>query len=151
MRRTIASIDTALPCSPRSRSSEIPFDVCICMEKNDKGKVHPEQDQLESPSAGTAFKTPGQQCLPNGGTGRITAEGCLLVGVGSNLGGISTTERIIGTRAGSVTTTPIASSKPLPCRQDANLETRRQAAKKTSNSTPVRKDGSHRLGKRVYR
>ena len=128
MRRTIASIDTALPGSPRSRSSEIPFDVCICMEVTDKGRVDPEQDQLESPSAGTAFETPGQQCLPNGGTGRITAEGCLLVGVGSNLCGISPTKRIIGTRAGSVTTTPIASSKT------ASMQTRRKPRDKKTGS-----------------
>ena len=130
MRCTIASIDTALPCRPRSRSSEMPFDVCICMEKNDKGRVDPEQDQLESPSAGTAFETPGQQCLPNGGTGRITAEGCLLVSVGSNLGGntFSPTERIIGTRAGSVTTTPIVSSKT------ASMQTRRKPKDKKTGS-----------------
>ena len=67
MRRTIASIDTALPCSPRSRSSEIPFDVCICMEKTDKGRVDPEQDQLESPSAGRLLKRPDRSASRTGG------------------------------------------------------------------------------------
>ena len=49
--------------------------------------MNPELTKLESPSAGTSPKTPGQQCPPNGETGRTTADGCLLVGVGSNLGG----------------------------------------------------------------
>ena len=57
---TVASTDTALPCSPRSRNSEISFDVCVCMEKNDKGRMDPEREQLESPSAGKGFETPGQ-------------------------------------------------------------------------------------------
>ena len=82
---TIAPIDTAQLCSHRSRSSEISFDVRVCMEKSDDGRMHPERgqpeqssngtsqpeqssagtDQLKSPSAGTGFETPGQQCLPN--------------------------------------------------------------------------------------
>ena len=36
------------------------------------------------------------------------------------------------------------------CRRAVNLNTRRQPAKKTSISTPVGKEGSHRLEKRVY-
>ena len=93
---TVAPIDTALPCSPRSCSSEISFDVRVCMEINDEGRMDPERgqpeqssagtDQLESPSAGTGYETPGQQYLPYRGTGGITG-GCLLVGGGSNLGG----------------------------------------------------------------
>ena len=39
---------------------------------------------------------------------------------------------------------------PFSCRRAANLRTRRQPAKKTSNSTPVGKEGSHRFGKRAY-
>ena len=46
--------------------------------------MDPEPDQLESPSAGTGFETPGQQCPPNGETERTTANGCLLVGMSSN-------------------------------------------------------------------
>ena len=56
------------------------------MEKNDKSRMNSERDQFESPSAGTGFETPGQQCHPNRETGQIIAEGYLLVGVGSNLG-----------------------------------------------------------------
>ena len=41
---TVASIDTALPCSPRSRSSEISFDVCVCVEKTNEGRMDPERD-----------------------------------------------------------------------------------------------------------
>ena len=76
---SFAPVDTAQTCSPRSRSSEISFDVCVCMERNDEGRMDPElgeleqssagTDQLEPPSAGTGFETPGQQCLPNWETG----------------------------------------------------------------------------------
>ena len=45
-----------------------------------------ERGQLESPSAGAGFETPGQQCLPNWEMGRTTVDGCLLAGVSSNLG-----------------------------------------------------------------
>ena len=127
---TVASIDTAQPYSPRSRSSEASFDARVYMEKNDEGRIDPESDQLESPSAGTGFETPGQQCHPNWGTGRITAEGFFLVGVGSNLGGdmFLPTERVIGTRTGSVTTTPVASSRT------ASLQTRRKPINKKTGS-----------------
>ena len=82
---TVAPIDTAQPCSPRSRSSEISLEVSVYIEENtevgmDLEPVELEQssagasqleqssagtDQLESPSDGTGFETPGQQCLPN--------------------------------------------------------------------------------------
>ena len=82
---TVASIDREQqPYNPQPHSSELSFGAHICMEKNDKGRMDPERDQLESPSAGTGFDTPGQQCHSNWGTGRIPAEGCLFVGVGSN-------------------------------------------------------------------
>ena len=46
-----------------------------------------EPDQLESPSAGTGFETPGQQCPPNGETRRTTTDGCLPARVGLDFGG----------------------------------------------------------------
>ena len=70
------------------------------MEENDEGKMDPELEELEQPSAGTGLETPGQQCSPNEGTwekGRSIADGYLLVGMGSNQrGDISslTTERV---------------------------------------------------------
>ena len=93
---TVAPVDTAQTWSPRSRSSGISFDVRVCMEKNDEGRMDPEPgkleqssagaDQLKSPSTGTGFETPGQQCLPNWKTGRTTAAGCLPAGVRSKFG-----------------------------------------------------------------
>ena len=80
---TVAPVDTAQTCSPRSRSPETSFDERVYMEKNDEGRMDPERDQLESPSAGTGFETPGQQCHLNWKTGRTTAAGCLPAGVGS--------------------------------------------------------------------
>ena len=92
-----APVDTAQPCSLRPRSSKISFDARVNMEKNDEGRMDPERgqlkqssagtDQLESPSAGTGFETPGQQCLPNWETGRTSADGYLFVTVDSNFGG----------------------------------------------------------------
>ena len=88
------------------------FDVRVCMAR-DEGKVDPEPgelgqssagtDQLQSPSAGTGFETPGQQCLPNWETGRTTAVACLSVGVGSKSGGdtFSLTEIAGGRRTDS--------------------------------------------------
>ena len=109
---SVASIDTAQqPYSSRLHCSELSFDTRVCMEKNDKGRNDPERDQLKSPSAGTGFETPGQHRLPNRAIGRMTAEGYLLVDVGSNLGEntFSPIEHMVGTQISSVITTPVAS------------------------------------------
>ena len=96
---TVAPVDTAQYCSPRSPSPEISFGACACTEKNEEGRIDPEPDQLESPSVGTGFETPGQQYHPNWELGRTTAAGCLTAGVGSKLGGDTSSprERVIGT------------------------------------------------------
>ena len=149
---TVAPVDTAQYCSPRSLSPEISFGTCVSIEKNKEGRMDPEPNQLESPSASTGFEITRQQCHPTWETGRTTAAGCLTPGVGSNLGGdtSSPSERVIGKRVGSVATTPDSS-------KTASLQTRRKpkdkktSSKKTSNWTPVGKEESHRLGKRVYR
>ena len=83
---TVAPVDTVQHCSPRSPSPETSFNVCACMKRNEEGRMDPEPDQLESPSTGTGFETPEQQCPPNEGAGRTTADGCLLFVVSSNLG-----------------------------------------------------------------
>ena len=83
--------------------------------KYEVGRMNPEPTELESPSAVTGLETSGQQCLPNGETGRTTADGYLLVGMGSNQGGdtSSPTERV-DTRADSkITTAPTASNTTL--------------------------------------
>ena len=84
---TVAPNDTAQPCGPRSRSPEISFDVRVGIKRNDEGRMDPDSGELESPSAGTGFETPGQQCLLNWEIGRTTYAGCSSVGVGSNFGG----------------------------------------------------------------
>ena len=86
---TVAPIDTAQYCSPRSLITEISSDVRVCMEKNEEGRMGKESDQLEPPSAITGFETPGQQCFPSWETGRTTAAGCLPVSVSSSFGGNS--------------------------------------------------------------
>ena len=62
------------------------FDVRVYMEGNNEGRIDRERGQFESPSAGTGFETPGQDCLPNWEMGRTTVNGCLLVGVSLNWG-----------------------------------------------------------------
>ena len=125
-RVTVTPIGTVQYCIPRSPSSEISFDTRVHkekkdegmekkdegMEKKDEGRINQERDQLEPPSASMEFETPGQQCHPTWETGRTTADGCLLVGVGSKLGGntLSSAERV-GTRADSeITIAPTASN-----------------------------------------
>ena len=66
--------------------------------------MDPERGELESPSAVTGLKTPGQQCPPNEGTWeteRTTADGFLTAGVGPNQGGdiSSPTTEHVDTRA----------------------------------------------------
>ena len=81
----VARVDTAQPCNPRSSCSQISFHVHVCMEGNTQKRMDPGPGQLESSSAGTGIETPGQQFLPNWEMGRTTVDGCLLVGVSSNL------------------------------------------------------------------
>ena len=81
-RMIVAPIGTAQPFNPLSRYSEIPFDVNACMEGNTEGRIDPESEQLESPSAGSGFEAPGRQCLSNRDMEQTnTVDGCLLVDV----------------------------------------------------------------------
>ena len=110
---TVTPVSTVQHCIPCSLNPEMPPDVCLSLESNE-GKVDPERDKLESPSAGTGFETPGQQCRPIWETGLTTADGRFLTaGVGSNQGGItsSPTERV-DTRAVK-TTTPISAASNI--------------------------------------
>ena len=110
---TVTPVSKVQHSIPRSLNPEIPPDVCVSLESNE-GKEDPERDELEPPSAGTGFETPGQQCHPIRETGRTTADGCLTAGVGSNMGKHTspTTERA-GARAGTkITTTSADISSP---------------------------------------
>ena len=93
----VAPIGTAQLSNPRSRCSEVSCDVNVCMKGNTKGRMDSEPDelepssagtgQLESPSASTSFEAPEQQCLSNWEMEQTsTVDGCLFVGVSSNLG-----------------------------------------------------------------
>ena len=109
----VTPVDTEQYSSPRPQTPEPSSDVCAILEGNE-GKVGPERDELESPSAGTGFETPGQQCHPIWKTRRTTVDGFLTAGVGSNLWKHTspTTERA-GARAGTkITTTPADISPP---------------------------------------
>ena len=54
----VAPVDTTQYRSPRSLTLKIPSDVYVHMENKEAGMMDPEQDQLESPSAGTGLETP---------------------------------------------------------------------------------------------
>ena len=58
---TVTPDDTVRHCSPCSPHPDMPSDVCFRLESSE-GKMGPELKKLESPSAGTGFETPGQQC-----------------------------------------------------------------------------------------
>ena len=111
---TVTLVDTVQYCSPGSLISEPSSDLCVYMENKVEGRMNPKPTQLES-SAGTDLEIPGQQYLPNGEAGRTAADGYLLVGVGSNLGGnpFSHAELDVGRRADSKTMTASTASNTV--------------------------------------
>ena len=111
---TVTPVDTVQHSSPYPLNPEPSSSVYVKLE-NTEGKMGPELEELESPSAGTGLKTPGQQCPPNEGiweTVRTTAFGILTAGVDSsqreNI--LSPTERATSTR----TTADIFSTAATP-------------------------------------
>ena len=107
----VTPVDTVQYCSLSPQTPEPSSSVCVQLENNE-GKMDPERGELDSPSAGTGLKTPGQQCPPNEGTwdqGRTTADGFLTAGVGSNQGGsISSPTKGVDTRASTKSTATFA-------------------------------------------
>ena len=105
------TVQHSSPCPPDPEPSS---SVYVKFE-NAEGKMGPELEELEPPSAGRDLETPGQQCPPNEGiweTGRTTASGILAAGVGSSQKGNipSTTERATSTK----TTADISSIGATP-------------------------------------
>ena len=99
---TVTQVNTVQHSSTCPLHPEPSPDVCVNLENNE-GRMDPELEELESPSAGTGLKTPGQQCPPNEGTweqGRTTANGFLTAGVDSSQGGrIPSPAESVDTRA----------------------------------------------------
>ena len=122
------------------------------MEGNNESRTDPERGQLGSPSAGTGFETPGQQCLPNWEMGRTTVNGCLLVGVSLNLGGntFPLTEPVIGTRTDSQTSTPSASSKTVFLQMSRIPIDSEPASEENKQIDLGGKEASYRFEKRMY-
>ena len=76
--------DTVQHCSPISQTPVSPSGVCFNLEN--EGRMDPELEKLESPSADTGLETPGQQCPSTEGIWeqrRTTANGFLTAGVDS--------------------------------------------------------------------
>ena len=83
---TVTPVGTVQHSSPCPLDPEPSSSTYVNLE-NTEGEMGPELEELESPSAGTGLKTPGQQCPPNEGiweTGRTTASGILTAGAGSS-------------------------------------------------------------------
>ena len=105
---TVTPVDTVQYCSPSPRTPEPSPDVCVNLE-NYEERMDLALGELESPSAGTGFETPGQQRHPIWETGRTTADGFLTAGVGSNQGrNISSPTERGDTRAGTKSRTTSA-------------------------------------------
>ena len=111
---TAAPANIAQYRSLSSPNPEITSDVCVCVdmkEKNEEGRMNSEPTEVKLSPAGTGLETHRQQYPPNEETGQTTADGCLLVGVGSNSGGnvFFPAEIAVGTRVDSkFTTAPTA-------------------------------------------
>ena len=100
---TVTPVDTVQYCSPSPQTPEPSPDVCVKLENNER-RMDSERGELEPPSAGTDFETPGQQCPPNEGTWekrRTIADSYLFVGMGPNQRGdiSSPTTKPVDTRA----------------------------------------------------
>ena len=98
----VTPVGTLQHSSPCPLDPEPSPDVCGNLENNE-GRMDPDLEELESPSAGTGLETPGQQCPPNEGTwetGRTTAAGFLTAAVDSNQEGrIPSPTESVDTRA----------------------------------------------------
>ena len=64
---TVTQVNTVHHASPYPLDPEPSPDVCVKLENTEAGKMGPELEELESPSADTGLETPGQQCPPNEG------------------------------------------------------------------------------------
>ena len=93
---TVTPVGTIQHCSPISQTPVPPSGIYFNLENNED-VMGPELEKLESSSAGTDLKTPGQQCPPYEGIweqGRTKTSGILTAGLGSYQDGrISTTTK----------------------------------------------------------
>ena len=129
-------VDTVQQCGPCPLDPEPSSSVYINLE-NTEGKMGPELEELQSPSAGTRLETPGQQCPPNEGTwetGRTTAAGFLTAGVGSYQGGnISSPTECEDTKTfadtSSTTATPENRRRKTPSEQNKQFDPRGKGKK----------------------
>ena len=93
--------------------------------------MDPERGELEPPSASTGLETPVHSSVPRTrGRGRKDEPS------------LTTICSLAGDRQQLQTS--------LSCSRATNPKTRRKAAKKTSNFTPVEKERGHRFGTRLY-
>ena len=64
---TVTPDDTVQHCSSCSPNPDTPSEAFLRLESSE-GKMGPELQELESPSAGTGLETPGHQYPPNKAT-----------------------------------------------------------------------------------
>ena len=149
----VTPVSTAQHCIPCSLDPEIPSDVYVNMEENDKGRMNPELTELEIPSTGTGLETPGHQCTPKKGIwekGRTIADGYLLVNMGSNQGeDISLPTERVDTPAVRTTTTTFNSSNTIFQQQGHKPKDKDKDSEENKQFDPEGKERNHRLGTRL--
>ena len=125
---TVTPVDTVQHCGPCPPDPEPSSSVYVKLE-NTEGKMGPELEELEPPSAGTGLEAPGQQCPPNEGiweTGRTTAPGILTTGMVSskkeNISSPTEREKSTATVAGISST----AATPSKCRHKTSSEQNKQ-------------------------
>ena len=114
---TVTPVDIVQHSSPYPFDPEPSSSTYVNLE-NTEAEMGPELDELESPSAGTGFETPGQQCPPDEGvweTGRTAASGILTAGAGPSQGKniLSPTER----EKSTITVADISSKAVTPSKR----------------------------------
>ena len=144
---TVTPVDTVQYCSPSPQTPKPSPDVCVNLGNN-AGRMGPERGELEPPSGGTGLETPGQQCPPNEGRGRKDEPS--LTAICSLAWNRTKGETFLHPRRNAWTYEPSELRRTsLSCSRATNPKTRRKAAKKTSNLTPVEKERRHRFGTRL--
>ena len=145
---TAVSADTTQYRSPRLLTPEIPPDLCVSMEKKnkgtaekDQGRMNPEPTELELPSAGTGLETPGQQCPPNGRQDDpLPTAICLLAWARTWRGKhFLPTEIAVGTRPNSKSTTPPAAPNSIFLKASRKPEDKEKDNEENKQFDPGRK------------
>ena len=135
---TVAPMDTAQHCSPRSRSPEITFDARAYMKKNDEGRIARSEISSNHHRLVRVLKHPDSSVTRSGRQDKSLPRAVCSLAWVRNFGGntFPPTERVIGTRSGSVTTTPVASSKTASLQTSRKPKYKKTASEENKQTDP---------------